>query len=203
MLRFRSPLLALAVGLSAALSSCSSARYFDFTTASSRQSAYHAVAAKPTAPTSLNPVAAPATEVVVAEAPALAAPNLTASNAPETAPLPATREVAVPATAPAAPRLSEQLTSARAGQNLTRAQERRYERVLNRAKKAEAKSTRADGDANLILQIILCLLPPLTLLGVYLHENAINTKFWITLIGLIFFVLPGVIYGLLVVTDII
>jgi len=46
---------------------------------------------------------------------------------------------------------------------------------------------------------IICaiLLPPL---GVYLYENKITTKFWISLVLTLLFWLPGAIYALLVVT---
>ena len=194
MLRFRSLLLTATVGFTAALSSCSSIRYFDFTTASSRQSAYHASVPKAT-PALAAVVNEAALEAPLAAdaAPVIAEPTLTASAAPAAA--------AVRPPAPAAVRLSEQFQSARAERQLTRAQERRYERVLNRVQRAEQQSTNISKDGNLLVNIILCLLPPLTLLGVFLHEGAINSKFWITLLLLILFVLPGVIYGLLVVTD--
>jgi len=50
-----------------------------------------------------------------------------------------------------------------------------------------------------IVQIICAIfIPPL---GVYLHENAVNTKFWIDLLLCFLFFFPGMIYALLVVTD--
>lgn len=197
MLRFRSLLLTATVGFTAALSSCSSIRYFDFTTASSRQSAYHASVPKAT-PALAAVINETALEAPLAAdaAPVIAEPTLTASAVPVAAPAAAVRPPA-----PAAVRLSEQFQSARAERQLTRAQERRYERVLNRVQRAEQQSTNISKDGNLLVNIILCLLPPLTLLGVFLHEGSINSKFWITLLLLILFVLPGVIYGLLVVTD--
>ena len=45
--------------------------------------------------------------------------------------------------------------------------------------------------------IFAILLPPL---GVYLYENKITTKFWISLVLTLLFWLPGAIYALLVVT---
>ncbi|MFZ5978274.1 MAG: YqaE/Pmp3 family membrane protein [Bacteroidota bacterium] len=44
--------------------------------------------------------------------------------------------------------------------------------------------------------ILAILLPPL---AVYLHEDAINTKFWIDLILTLLFFLPGIIYALIVI----
>jgi uncharacterized membrane protein YqaE (UPF0057 family) len=50
--------------------------------------------------------------------------------------------------------------------------------------------------STLLLAILAILLPPL---AVYLYENAINTKFWISLLLTLFFWIPGVIYALFVV----
>ena len=61
------------------------------------------------------------------------------------------------------------------------------------------KEKKAAGEATtntLLLVILAILLPPL---AVYLHEGAINTKFWIDLILTLIFWLPGVIYALIVV----
>jgi uncharacterized membrane protein YqaE (UPF0057 family) len=58
-----------------------------------------------------------------------------------------------------------------------------------------------DADTNTILLVILAiLLPPL---AVYLHQNAINTKFWISLVLTLLFWVPGVIYALLVVLGVV
>jgi uncharacterized membrane protein YqaE (UPF0057 family) len=62
-----------------------------------------------------------------------------------------------------------------------------------RAQKKAGTST----DTNTLLLVILAiLLPPL---AVYLHENAINTKFWIDLLLTLLFFLPGIIYALIVI----
>ena len=68
--------------------------------------------------------------------------------------------------------------------------------------KADKKAGRAaDPDTNQILLVILAIfLPPL---AVYLHENEINNKFWISLVLTILFWVPGVIYALLVVLDVV
>jgi uncharacterized membrane protein YqaE (UPF0057 family) len=61
------------------------------------------------------------------------------------------------------------------------------------------KAEKAAGDASentILLAILAILLPPL---AVFLHENALNTKFWISLLLTLLFWLPGVIYALIVV----
>ncbi|MEI6086474.1 MAG: YqaE/Pmp3 family membrane protein [Bacteroidota bacterium] len=61
------------------------------------------------------------------------------------------------------------------------------------------RAEKAAGDASsntVLLAILAILLPPL---AVYLHEDAINTKFWISLILTLLFWIPGVIYALIVV----
>jgi uncharacterized membrane protein YqaE (UPF0057 family) len=61
----------------------------------------------------------------------------------------------------------------------------------------KAEKAAGDGGTNtLLLAILAILLPPL---AVYLHENAINTKFWISLLLTLIFWIPGVIYALIVV----
>lgn len=64
----------------------------------------------------------------------------------------------------------------------------------------EYKAQKAHGDevsTNTILLVILAfLLPPL---AVYLHENAVNTKFWISLLLSLLFWVPGIIYALIVI----
>ncbi len=56
-------------------------------------------------------------------------------------------------------------------------------------------SAKVDQVALIILAIFL---PPL---AVYLHQEEVNGKFWLSLILWFLFILPGVIYALLVVTD--
>ena len=64
----------------------------------------------------------------------------------------------------------------------------------------EYKAQKANGDdvsTNQILLVILAvLLPPL---AVYLHENALNSKFWLSLLLTLLFWLPGLIYALIVI----
>ncbi len=60
-----------------------------------------------------------------------------------------------------------------------------------------AKKAGAEPSTNTLLLVILAiLLPPL---AVYLHEGAINGKFWLSLILTLLFWLPGVIYALFVI----
>ncbi len=63
--------------------------------------------------------------------------------------------------------------------------------------KASKKAAGAEPSTNTLLLVLLAiLLPPL---AVYLHEGAINNKFWISLILTLLFWIPGVIYALIVV----
>lgn len=70
---------------------------------------------------------------------------------------------------------------------------------LNLFKANKAKGMETD-DRTILLVILAIILPPL---AVYLHENAINTKFWISLLLTLLFWVPGVIYALLVVFDVV
>jgi len=62
--------------------------------------------------------------------------------------------------------------------------------------KENQRKGKADDEQTILLVVLAILLPPL---AVYLHQNAINTKFWISLILTLLFWVPGVIYALLVV----
>ena len=67
-------------------------------------------------------------------------------------------------------------------------------KVYKKEKKAN-KSAKVD----MVLLIILAiLLPPL---AVYLHQGEINGRFWLSILLWFCFIIPGVIYALLVVTD--
>lgn len=75
-----------------------------------------------------------------------------------------------------------------------------------KARISEAKQLLKDYKANkasdevgtntILLAILAILLPPL---AVYLHENAFNAKFWISLLLTLIFWIPGVIYALIVI----
>lgn len=73
----------------------------------------------------------------------------------------------------------------------------RLAEVKQMVKNYKAEKAAGEGGTNtLLLAILAILLPPL---AVYLHENAINTKFWISLLLTLLFWIPGVIYALIVV----
>jgi len=62
--------------------------------------------------------------------------------------------------------------------------------------KADKKSGRAAEESTVLLVILAILLPPL---AVYLHEDEINTRFWISIVLTLLFWIPGVIYALIIV----
>lgn len=66
------------------------------------------------------------------------------------------------------------------------------------------KKQRKDGSeadvSTLLLTLIALILPPL---AVYLHQGAINSKFWISLLLTLLIWVPGVIYALLVIFGVI
>ena len=64
--------------------------------------------------------------------------------------------------------------------------------------KKEKKSGHAKKVEQIVLITLAILLPPL---AVYLHQGEVNGKFWLSLLLWFLFILPGVIYALLVVTD--
>ncbi len=64
--------------------------------------------------------------------------------------------------------------------------------------KKESESNKSKKVDKVVLIILAILLPPL---AVYLHQGEINGKFWLSLLLWFLFILPGVIYALLVVTD--
>lgn len=64
--------------------------------------------------------------------------------------------------------------------------------------KKEKKAGHGKKVEQVVLIILAILLPPL---AVYLHEGEVNGRFWLSLLLWFLFILPGVIYALLVVTD--
>ena len=76
-----------------------------------------------------------------------------------------------------------------------RLKEVRKEWKLFKKEKKANKSAKVD---KVVLIILAILLPPL---AVYLHQGEVNGKFWLSLLLWFLFILPGVIYALLVVTD--
>jgi len=78
---------------------------------------------------------------------------------------------------------------------------REAKHTLKQMKADKKAGKHADGETDTVLLVILAiLLPPL---AVYLHEDEINTKFWLSILFTILFWIPGVIYALLVVLDVI
>ena len=76
---------------------------------------------------------------------------------------------------------------------------------LTHLKNKLAKSKKAgDSDTNLIVLVILCLFPFINLIAIYLKDSkSITLNFWITLILDFLFFLPGIIFALLVVLDVV
>lgn len=66
---------------------------------------------------------------------------------------------------------------------------------LYKKEKKEGSSKKVE---QIVLIILAILLPPL---AVYLHQGEVNGKFWLSLLLWFLFILPGIIYALLVVTD--
>jgi hypothetical protein len=68
----------------------------------------------------------------------------------------------------------------------------------------QAVSKKGSSDANLIIMIILCFFPFINLIPVYLHDGkSITLNFWFTLIGDLLVFVPGIVFALLVVLDLI
>lgn len=82
--------------------------------------------------------------------------------------------------------------------NLSRKEKKeRMKEVRKALKEYKAQKRAGGGSSPSVLEIIFAILiPPL---GVYLHENDTNNKFWIDLLLTLLFFLPGMIYALIVV----
>jgi uncharacterized membrane protein YqaE (UPF0057 family) len=111
----------------------------------------------------------------------------------------------VPTSAKSSEPSDEKITEAfKAFNNLSKKEKKERMRTAKHAikqMKADKKSGKlAESDTDTVLLVILAiLLPPL---AVYLHEDEINTKFWLSIIFTLLFWIPGVIYALLVVLDV-
>ena len=66
--------------------------------------------------------------------------------------------------------------------------------------KKEKKSNKSTNVEMWLLIVLAILLPPL---AVYLHQGEINGKFWLSILFWFLFIIPGIIFALLVVTDVI
>ncbi len=64
--------------------------------------------------------------------------------------------------------------------------------------KKEKKSNKSAEVEMWVLIVLAILLPPL---AVYLHQGEINGKFWLSILFWFLFIIPGIIFALLVVTD--
>ena len=83
-----------------------------------------------------------------------------------------------------------------------------YPKAETASKKQATKQTTskaaADSDTMLVIMIILCLFPFFNLIAVYLKDGKkITMNFWIDLILDVLFFLPGIIFALLVVLDVV
>ena len=106
--------------------------------------------------------------------------------------LPATPATTDPATATVKAAVSE-------FNNLSKKEKKERVKEVKKAIKQYKADKKAgmQADTNTLLLVILAiLLPPL---AVYLHEGAINNRFWISLLLTLLFWIPGVIYALIVI----
>jgi len=124
--------------------------------------------------------------VSVCTSPALAASLPAADNTAKTEPAPAAVTSAV-----------DEFKNLSSHERKTRIKE--VKKVLKEYK-ADKRAGRAAETDQVLLAILAILLPPL---AVYLKEEEVNTKFWISLILTLLFWIPGVIFALLVVFDVI
>lgn len=105
------------------------------------------------------------------------------------------------ATKPDATKLNEALAEFKSLPKSERKERVREAKKLLKQYRSDKRSGKAEADTNTILLAILAiLLPPL---AVYLKEGEINNKFWLSLILTLLFWIPGVIYALLVVFDVV
>ena len=124
--------------------------------------------------------------VSVCTSPALAASLPAADNTAKTEPAPAAVTSAV-----------DEFRNLSKHERKTRIKE--VKKVL-KDYKADKRAGRAAETDQVLLAILAILLPPL---AVYLKEEEVNTKFWISLVLTLLFWIPGVIFALLVVFDVI
>jgi len=84
--------------------------------------------------------------------------------------------------------------------SLSRQEKKQRIKDVKKELKVFKKEKKANKSANVemwLLIVLAILLPPL---AVYLHQGEINGKFWLSILLWFCFILPGVIYALLVVT---
>jgi uncharacterized membrane protein YqaE (UPF0057 family) len=122
--------------------------------------------------------------VSVCTSPALAVSLPAADNAAKTEPAPAAATSAV-----------DEFKSLSRHERKTRIKDAKK---LLKEYKADKRAGRAAETDQVLLAILAILLPPL---AVYLKEEEVNSRFWISLILTLLFWIPGVIFALLVVFD--
>ena len=85
--------------------------------------------------------------------------------------------------------------------NLSRKEQKLRVKEAKKQVKIFQKEKKTNKSANVemwLLIVLAILLPPL---AVYLHQGEINGKFWLSILFWFLFIIPGVIYALLVVTN--
>ena len=85
--------------------------------------------------------------------------------------------------------------------SLSKQEKKRRIKDVKKELKVFKKEKKANKSANVemwLLILLAILLPPM---AVYLYYEEINSRFWLSIILWFCFILPGVIYALLVVTD--
>ena len=83
-------------------------------------------------------------------------------------------------------------TTTRQSKRLARREARQQRRQLR-----EALRNMAPSESTILLVILAIFIPPL---AVFLYEDGITNKFWISLLLTLLFFVPGLIYSILVVT---
>ncbi|WP_225307104.1 YqaE/Pmp3 family membrane protein [Adhaeribacter soli] len=83
---------------------------------------------------------------------------------------------------------------------ITKAQKKELKSALKQLKKQSVQNPQdvAKPTVNIVELIFAIILPPV---GVLLHEDGLNSRFWISLLLTLLFFIPGMIYAILVVTD--
>ena len=87
--------------------------------------------------------------------------------------------------------------------NLSKQERKQRIKDVKKELKVFKKENKANKAANVemwLLIVLAILLPPL---AVYLHQGEINGKFWLSILFWFLFIIPGIIYALLVVTDVV
>jgi uncharacterized membrane protein YqaE (UPF0057 family) len=123
--------------------------------------------------------------------------NLTA-DAGLAAPLPA--KPTVDLQEPVVKKTANTVTAETKNLTITKAQKKELKSALKQLKKQAVHNPQdvAKPAVNIVELIFAIILPPV---GVLLHEDGLNSRFWISLLLTLLFFIPGMIYAILVVTD--